>query len=90
MYPPVFALFRKASQTYHVPNDTLIIEKGQKLVIPIYSLHYDQKYYEDPTVFNPERFSPEQKLKRVNGTYLPFGDGPRICIGNFFHMGLLL
>lgn len=80
-YPPTFALFRKATQTYHVPNDSLTIEKGQKIVIPIYSLHYDPKYFADPEVFDPERFSAKEKAKRISGTYLPFGDGPRICIG---------
>lgn len=78
-------MFRKAAQTYHVPNDSLTIEKGQKLIIPIYSLHYDPKYYTDPELFDPERFSSEEKAKRVNGTYLPFGDGPRICIGIRFY-----
>uniref|UniRef100_A0A2S2NM21 Putative Cytochrome p450 n=1 Tax=Schizaphis graminum TaxID=13262 RepID=A0A2S2NM21_SCHGA len=83
-YPPLIALFRKASQTYHIPNDSLTIEKGQKLVIPVYSLHYDSKYYPDPQKYDPERFSPEEKAKRPNGTYLPFGDGPRSCIGKRF------
>lgn len=76
-------MFRIATQTYHVPNDSLTIPKGQKIVIPLHSLHYDPKYYTDPEVFNPERFSPEEKAKRPNGTYLPFGEGPRICIGMF-------
>ncbi|VVC43867.1 Cytochrome P450, E-class, group I,Cytochrome P450,Cytochrome P450, conserved site [Cinara cedri] len=83
-YPPTFALFRKASQDYCVPNDSLIIEKGQKIIIPIYSLHYDAKYFPDPEIFDPHRFSPEEKSKRQSGTYLPFGDGPRICIGKRF------
>eukprot|EP00102_Acyrthosiphon_pisum_P022967 XP_016660177.1 PREDICTED: probable cytochrome P450 6a13 [Acyrthosiphon pisum] len=83
-YPPVVALFRKASQTYRVPNDSLIIEKGQKIIIPIYALHYDSKYYTDPEKFIPERFSAEEKAKRPSGIHLPFGDGPRICIGKRF------
>jgi cytochrome P450 family 6 len=82
-YPPTFALFRIATQAYQVPDDSLTIEKGQKLIIPIHSLHYNPKYFPDPEVFNPERFSSEEKAKRVRGTYLPFGDGPRICIGNY-------
>ncbi|VVC43861.1 Cytochrome P450, conserved site,Cytochrome P450,Cytochrome P450, E-class, group I [Cinara cedri] len=80
-YPPSFALFRKAAQTYRVPNDSLVIEKGQKIMIPLHSLHYDPQYYPNPEVFDPERFSQEEKSKRQSGTYLPFGDGPRICIG---------
>ncbi|XP_050423195.1 uncharacterized protein LOC126834976 [Adelges cooleyi] len=83
-YPPTFALFREATQTYHVPDDQLTIEKGQKLLIPIHSLHYDPQYFKDPETFDPERFTPEEKAKRPSGTYLPFGDGPRICIGKRF------
>jgi len=82
-YPLLFALFRVASKTYRVPNDSLIIEKGQKILIPIFSLHYDPRYFSDPEVFNPERFSTEEKAKRPKGVYLPFGDGPRICIGMY-------
>jgi len=79
----VVALFRKSSQTYRVPNSSLIIEKGQKIIIPIYALHYDSKYYTDPEKFIPERFSAEEKAKRPSGIHLPFGDGPRICIGKY-------
>ncbi|XP_025193066.1 probable cytochrome P450 6a13 [Melanaphis sacchari] len=83
-YPVIFALFRVATKTYHLPNDSLTIKKGQKVIIPIFSLHFDPKYYTDPEVFNPERFSAEEKAKRPNGVYIPFGDGPRICIGKRF------
>jgi len=64
-----------------VPNDSLIIDKDQKIIIPIHSLHYDPKYFPDPELFDPERFLSEEKAKRQSGIYLPFGDGPRICIG---------
>ncbi|VVC41020.1 Cytochrome P450, E-class, group I,Cytochrome P450,Cytochrome P450, conserved site [Cinara cedri] len=83
-YPPTFALFRKASRDYHVGNDSLTIEKGQQIIIPTLSLHYDANYFPNPEVFDPERFSCEQKTKRQRGTYFPFGDGPRICIGKSF------
>ncbi|XP_026810291.1 probable cytochrome P450 6a13 [Rhopalosiphum maidis] len=83
-YPALVALFRKASQTYQISNDSLIIEKGQKIIIPVYALHYDSKYYTDPEKFIPERFSPEEKAKRPSGIYIPFGDGPRMCIGKRF------
>jgi len=82
-YPLLFALFRVASKTYRVPNDSLIIKKGQKIIIPTFSLHFDPRYFSDPEVFNPERFSTKEKAMRPNGVYLPFGDGPRICIGMY-------
>ncbi|CAI6343254.1 unnamed protein product [Macrosiphum euphorbiae] len=83
-YPPLIFLSRKASQKYRLPNDSLIIEKGQKIIIPTYAMHHDSKYYPEPEKFIPERFSAEEKAKRPNGIYLPFGDGPRICIGKRF------
>lgn len=49
----------------------------------MYSLHHDPKYYPNPDIFDPDRFTPEEKSKRPNGTFLPFGDGPRHCIGIF-------
>jgi len=72
---------RGATQNYKVPGESLLIEKGQKILIPIYSIHHDPKYYPNPDIFDPERFTEEEKSKRPNGTFLPFGDGPRHCIG---------
>lgn len=64
-----------------MPGDSLVIKKGEKILIPMYSLHHDPKYYPDPETFDPDRFTAEEKSKRPNGTFLPFGDGPRHCIG---------
>ncbi|KAL5236030.1 hypothetical protein ACI65C_003440 [Semiaphis heraclei] len=77
-------ILRVATQTYTLPDESFVIEKGQKLIIPTFSIHRDPKYYPDPLKFDPERFSMEQKSQRPNGIYLPFGDGPRICIGKRF------
>lgn len=82
-YPPLLTLMRKSEEDYQVPDDTLVIEKGVIVLIPVYSLHYDHRYYPDPQTFNPERFSREEKAKRPNGTYMPFGNGPRVCIGTY-------
>ncbi|CAH1732605.1 unnamed protein product [Aphis gossypii] len=83
-YPPLITLIREATKDYQVPDDTLVIEKGTKVLIPAYAIHHDYRYYPDPETFDPERFSPEEKAKRPNGTYMPFGDGPRLCIGKRF------
>lgn len=56
------------------------VDKDTALSIPIVSLHRDEKYWEDATKFNPDRFSDENKDNITPGTYLPFGVGPRNCI----------
>ncbi|XP_050439568.1 probable cytochrome P450 6a14 [Adelges cooleyi] len=83
-YPPTLVLMRSCTSTYQVPGDNLIIEKGTRVLIPVYSIQMDLKYFTDPTTFNPERFAPENKSKLLGGTYIPFGDGPRHCIGKRF------
>jgi cytochrome P450 family 9 len=60
------------------------IKKGQFFWIPIYALHRDPKYWKNPEKFEPERFSDENKSTINMGTYLPFGTGPRNCIGSRF------
>ncbi|CAH1714917.1 unnamed protein product [Aphis gossypii] len=79
----VIGLFRGATNTYPVPGQSLIIEKEQKIITPTNSIYHDPKYYPNPgiRVFDPERFSPEEKAKRPKASELFFGDGPRFCIG---------
>lgn len=80
-YSITIALLRVATQDYQVPGESLVIEKGQKIIIPSFSIHHDPKYYPEPQNFDPERFTAEEKSKRPNGTFIPFGEGPRQCIG---------
>lgn len=62
----------------------ITIKEGQNVYIPTHGLHHDPKYYPNPERFDPSRFSEENKHLLVPGTYLPFGSGPRVCIGSRF------
>ena len=57
---------------------------GDILMLPIYALHRHRMLWEDPDAFDPERFAPEAARGRHRYQYLPFGAGPRICIGMGF------
>jgi cytochrome P450 len=52
--------------------------------IPIWCFHYDPQYFPDPEAFNPDRFSEENRKNIDPDTYMPFGIGPRSCIGSRF------
>jgi cytochrome P450 len=58
--------------------------------IPVLALHHDTKYYPEPERFDPERFNEDEKAKRHQYVYLPFGEGKRICIGMFDVLNLIL
>ncbi|KAJ9581449.1 hypothetical protein L9F63_023381 [Diploptera punctata] len=87
MHPPASFLSRKVTKPYVVPGTSLKLEEGQRILISVYGMHRDAKYFPDPERFNPENFSSEAKAARHHYSYLPFGEGPRICIGMRF--GLL-
>ncbi|PNF23159.1 Cytochrome P450 6j1 [Cryptotermes secundus] len=83
-YPPVTFLTRKCNKDWRISGTDLVLEKGVQVVIPVLGLHQDPEYFPDPEKFLPERFSEENKSQRPNYVYLPFGEGPRICIGMRF------
>lgn len=82
MYPPVVFLFRQCNEPFKIPDTKHLIEPGTRILIPVYTLHHDEKYYPNPDVFDPERFAEGKNVPK--GAYLPFGDGPRICIAMRF------
>ncbi|KAL0270232.1 UNVERIFIED_CONTAM: hypothetical protein PYX00_007703 [Menopon gallinae] len=83
-YPPASNLSRICTKEYKLPGTDIVIEKGTQISVCIYGLHMDERYYPNPEVFDPDRFTEEQKAARHRFTYIPFGEGPRICIGYKF------
>ncbi|XP_055377111.1 probable cytochrome P450 6a14 [Condylostylus longicornis] len=84
LHTPAPAVFRVANQDYKVPNTNFVIEKGTKILIPYGEFHADPEYFPEPKIFDPERFNADNSKKRHSMAYLPFGDGPRSCIGMRF------
>lgn len=80
-YPPVESLNRIPLTDYTIPGTDHVIPSQTMFLIPVYALHHDPEIYPDPERFDPDRFLPEVAATRHAYSYLPFGEGPRICIG---------
>ncbi|XP_018570837.1 cytochrome P450 9e2-like [Anoplophora glabripennis] len=88
-WPSTIATDRVCTKPYTIEPTTpgevpLYLEKGTLIMLPIYSIHHDPKYFPNPERFDPERFSDENKGDIKPYTYFPFGVGPRNCIGSRF------
>nr|AVL92844.1 CYP450 [Locusta migratoria] len=81
MYPPVNFHDREASRDYRLPGTDVVLPKGTGVVISVVGLHNDPRYWQDPHKFWPDRFKEENSRDRPSYTFLPFGEGPRLCIG---------
>nr|XP_023020272.1 cytochrome P450 3A19-like [Leptinotarsa decemlineata] len=88
LYPPITSLERRCMKNYKIDGTDLMIEKHISITIPIFGLHRDSRNYPYPEKFDPDRFSAENKHNIQPHTYLPFGIGPRSCIGQ--RIGFLL
>ncbi|XP_073960471.1 cytochrome P450 6k1-like [Choristoneura fumiferana] len=82
-YPPMGWLDRVAATDYPI-NAKLTLPRGTPVYVNAIGMHYDPQYFPDPHVFNPDRFLPENESSVVPFSYMPFGDGPRMCIGMRF------
>jgi cytochrome P450 len=80
LYPPVWMLSRIAQGPdriggYRIPT-------GADVVICPYTMHRHPEFWADPARFDPERFRPDRQTDRPRYAYIPFGAGPRFCVGN--------
>jgi cytochrome P450 len=82
--PPAPAIGRMAMKDAVV--DGYRVPAGTNVVVGIYALHRDPELWDDPYRFDPDRFSPERSAGRNRWQFLPFGGGPRSCIGDHFAM----
>lgn len=87
MHPLIPFLSREATETVQLGDVT--IDKGTKVFVPVICMHKDPNLYPDPYTFKPERFSEENKDSIVKCTFLPFGEGPRKCLGNTYRLYFL-
>ncbi|XP_029651416.2 cytochrome P450 3A14-like [Octopus sinensis] len=85
LYPIANSILRKSKKQITIKNWTIPAKIG--INIPVYALHHNPKYWPDPEKFDPDRFSEEAQKTHTKFAYLPFGAGPRICIG--MRLGLM-
>jgi cytochrome P450 len=80
LYPPVWILTRQAQQADVVAG--YAVPAGADVMVCPYALHRHPKHWDRPDEFDPDRFLPENSAGRPTYAYLPFGAGPRFCVGN--------
>ncbi|KAB2541504.1 cytochrome [Salipiger aestuarii] len=84
LYPPVAFLARNVLDEDRIYDRD--IHAGDTVFVNIWSMQRHANYWDGPDTFNPDRFAPEAKAQRDRYLHLPFGAGPRICVGANFAM----
>jgi cytochrome P450 len=84
LFPPVPLMSRQAVADTRLDGHD--IKAGGSVLMPIYAMHRHVARWDDPDAFDPERFAPEREARIPRYQYMPFGAGPRICIGMAFAM----
>ena len=82
LYPPITFIPRVAAEDTKIGKYR--VKRGAMIMIAPWTIHRHATYWKDPHAFDPDRFSPERESELVAGTYLPFGWGPRVCVGASF------
>nr|AHW57310.1 CYP6CT1 [Chilo suppressalis] len=81
MYPSMRAIFRRCTKDYQMPGSDLVVEEGTLVFVPCQAFQMDPEIFPEPEQFDPERFTPENKAKLHPCHWMPFGEGPRKCLG---------
>jgi cytochrome P450 len=84
LYPPAYIASRRALRDVEI--DGYAVPKDGVVLFSSYTLHRREEYFPQPERFDPERFTPEREKQLPRYAYIPFGAGPRICIGLYFAM----
>ena len=84
VYPPVSLIGRQPLRPTEIGG--FAVKPGDNIHIPIYAIHHHSKIWDEPRAFDPGRFTPEAVRARHRYSYMPFGAGPRICIGMGFSL----
>jgi cytochrome P450 len=84
LYSPVPILMRLTTRPVTIGG--VALKQGAMIIVPIYVVHRHRKLWQNPLKFDPSRFTPQAKAGRHRCAYMPFGAGPRTCIGGTFAM----
>jgi cytochrome P450 len=82
LYPPVYMLGRRAIRPVELAGYP--VRKNQVVLVNVFGMHRRPDLFEEPTRFDPDRFLPERERELPRHAFLPFGGGPRTCIGSHF------
>jgi cytochrome P450 len=82
LYPPITFIPRVATQATQIGKYS--VKRGAMIMISPWTIHRHAAYWTNPHAFDPDRFSPQREAELVPGCYLPFGWGPRVCVGASF------
>ncbi|MEM9388431.1 MAG: cytochrome P450 [Pseudomonadota bacterium] len=82
LYPPITFIPRVAAEPTQIGRFRL--RKGAMIMIAPWTMHRHQRMWKHPEAFDPDRFMPEREHEIPSGAYLPFGTGPRVCVGAGF------
>ena len=84
LYPPISSISRIAAEDCELGG--VPIARGSLVIVPMFAIHRHRRLWDDPDLFDPSRFLGDAEAKIPRYQYMPFGAGPRICIGATFSL----